>query len=153
MKIDPVHQMTQSAAARAPVSHGIFAAAVVAELAEAIPAAQRHGFYQAVGRRMAATELLEGVNDVSQLGWRVNAFWGAIGWGEADLAIERDHIVVRHRDLPAAAEGASADMWQDMLLSALEGAYDAWFRRLGSGPTLRTWAEWAGDTLELRHGR
>lgn len=161
MKFDPLHQMFTSASASASVepsdsqaaTHAIFAAAMVAELAEAVPTAQRHGFYLAVGRRMAAAETLDGVDDALQLCWRVNAFWQAIGWGEAEVAIERDAIVVRHRYAPAPPLDTPAEPWFGMLLAVFEGTYDTWFRRLGSGPTLRTRAEWKGDTVELRHGR
>jgi len=157
MKFDPMHQMFSAAANAAPgrsvPSHAILAAALTAELAEAVPTAQRRGFYLAVGRRMAASETLDGVDDLAQLAVRVNAFWAAIGWGAADVAIERDAIVVLHQGAPPPPGDAPAGPWLGMLLAVLEGAYDAWFRRLGSGPTLHTRAEWKGDTVELRHGR
>jgi hypothetical protein len=167
MKFDPLHQMFSAAAAQSgpqsgpqsgsspgarPASHAILAAALVAELAEAVPAAQRRGFYLAVGRRMAGAETLDGVDDLSQLAGRVNAFWLANGWGQAEVGIERDAIMVLHRDAPWPP-GDAAGPWLGMLCAVLEGAYDAWFRRLGSGPTLHTRAEWKGDILELRHGR
>lgn len=156
MKFDPLHQMfSSSTAAPAPSSAAFepFVAAIVAELSETVPAAQRRGFYLAIGRRIAAGETLDGVEDASQLSWRVNAFWSAMGWGEADVAIERDAIVVHHRHAPPAPEHVPSGPWLGMLLAVFEGAYDAWFRRLGSGPALLTRAEWKGDTVELRHGR
>lgn len=123
------------------------------EMAEGIPEEQAHGFFMAIGRRMAALEPLEGVNDASVLCARINAFWQALDWGEIELAVGRDAIVVRHRDLPTEIAPDRAGHWARMLLGVLEGAYDSWFRVLGSGPALRTTAEWKGDTLELRHGR
>jgi hypothetical protein len=157
MKFDPLQAPDRAAihsdATEMPASFAAFAAASVAEFAEAVPAAQRRGFYLAVGRRIAAAETLDDVDDAAQLCWRVNAFWRAMGWGEAEVAIERDAIVVRHRDGPQAPEGVAAGPWMGMLLAVLEGAYDTWFRRLGSGPRLHTVAEWKGQTVELRHGR
>jgi hypothetical protein len=156
MKFDPLHQMFAHAStpeSAAASSHAILAAALVAELAEAVPTNQRRGFYLAVGRRMAAAETLDGVDDLAQLARRVNAFWAASGWGEADVAIDRDAILVLHRHAPSPPADTAAGAWLGMLLAVLEGAYDAWFRRLGSGPTLHTHAEWKGDTVELRHGR
>jgi hypothetical protein len=125
----------------------------VAELGEAVPAAQRRGFYLAVGRRMAAVEALDGVSDVAALNERVNAFWKLMGWGQAEIALEREAIVVRHFDPPLPGTDAPTGPWLGMLLAVLEGAYDCWFRKLGSGPALNTTAEWKGDTVELRHGR
>jgi hypothetical protein len=157
MKYDPVHPMFSPAAAALPTaaspSHAILATALVGELGEAIPPAQRHGFYCAVGRRMAAAVSLDGVHDLAELADRVNALWQVSGWGEADVAIDHDAIWVHHRDAPAPPAGIPAKAWLDMLLAVLEGAYDAWFRGLGSGPTLRTTASWKDATIELRHGR
>jgi hypothetical protein len=157
MKFDPLHPMFSSGPTSVPVpgsvSHALLAAALVAELAEVVPAAQRRGFYLAVGRRMAAAEALDGVEDLAQLAARVNAFWRASGWGEAEIAVDRDGIVVLHHNPPSPAGDTPVGPWLGMLIAVLEGAYDAWFRRLGSGPTLQTRAEWKGDTIELRHGR
>ncbi|MBB4858035.1 hypothetical protein HNO88_001349 [Novosphingobium chloroacetimidivorans] len=156
MKFDPLHQMfgsSSGAPATSPPSFAPLVAALAAELAETVPAPQRRGFYLALGRRIAAAETLDGVEDASQLAWRVNAFWNAMGWGEAEVGIERDAIVVQHRDAPPAPEHVPSGPWLGMLLAVLEGAYDTWFRRLGSGPSLHTRAEWKGDLVELRHGR
>lgn len=131
----------------------LMAISVAAEVSDGVPAEQAHGFFVAIGRRMAALEPLDGVNDASVLCARINAFWQALDWGEIELAVGRDALVVRHRDLPTEIAPDRAGHWSRMLLGVLEGAYDAWFRVLGSGPALRTTAEWQGDVLELRHGR
>jgi hypothetical protein len=134
-------------------SYSLLAAEFGAELASVVPEAQRRGFYLAVGRRMAGAETLDGVDDAAALGWRVNAFWQAIGWGDAEVSLDRDAILVRHGNPPPVPEGTPADIWTNMIITVLEGAYDSWFRRLGSGPSLHTSAEWKGNTVELRHGR
>ena len=157
MKFDPLQPMFSAGPVPAPmpgsVSHAPLAAALVSELAEAVPAAQRRGFYLAVGRRMAAAEVLDGVDDLAQFAAKVNAFWRASGWGEAQVAMDRDAIVVVHHNPPSPHAEMPVGPWLGMLIAVLEGAYDAWFRRLGSGPALQTRAEWKGDTVELRHGR
>lgn len=156
MKFDPLHPMFAAAASapsERPATLAPVVAALAAELAETVPAAQRRGFYLTLGKRIAAAETLDGVEDATQLAWRVNAFWSAMGWGEAEMAIEPVAIVVHHRGAPPAPAGLASEAWRDMLLALLEGAYDAWFRRLGSGPSLQTTAAWKGDTVELRHGR
>ncbi|WP_404479636.1 cellulose biosynthesis protein BcsD [Novosphingobium sp. BL-52-GroH] len=131
----------------------LMAISVAAEVSEGVPAEQAHGFFVAIGRRMADLEPLEGVNDASVLCARINAFWLALDWGEIELAVGKEAIIVRHRDLPNKIVPDHQGNWAAMLLGVLEGAYDSWFRVLGSGPALRTTAEWKGDTLELRHGR
>lgn len=131
----------------------LLAMMTAAELYEAVPEAQAKGFFQAIGKRMAALEPLDGVNDASVLRARINAFWEALNWGEAELVVGDDTITVHHRGLPEAVAPDQERHWARMLLAVLEGAYDSWFRLLGSGPALVTSASWKGDTFELRHGR
>ena len=165
MQAFPQSGAPEGAADIANVTPGlaVFAAALTAEAFDAVPEEQARGFFLSVGGRIAGFETLDGVNDVSGLSARVNAFWLALGWGEADFAVGSDAIIVRHRDGPsllplpdASGDGAKADAakhWRVALGAVLEGAYDSWFRMLGSGPTLVTVAEWKSETLELRHGR
>lgn len=131
----------------------LLAISTAAEVSDGIPEEQARGFFQAIGRRMAALEPLDGVNDASVLCARLNAFWQALDWGEIELAVGKDAFIVRHRDLPVEIAPDAEGSWTTMLRCLLEGAYDCWFRVLGSGPALQTTAEWKGDTLELRHGR
>ncbi|MFC0205125.1 cellulose biosynthesis protein BcsD [Novosphingobium soli] len=131
----------------------LMAISMASEVAEGVPEEQAHGFFVAIGRRMAALEPLDGVSDASVLSARINAFWQALDWGEIELAVGQEAIVVRHRDLPTRIAPDPQGNWARMLLGVLEGAYDSWFRVLGSGPALRTSAEWKEDMLELRHGR
>lgn len=131
----------------------LMAISVAAELCDGVPEAQTRGFFLAIGRRMAALEPLEGVNDTAVLAARINAFWQVLGWGEIELALGAEAIVVHHRNLPDRIAPDPQGSWKRMLTGVLEGAYDSWFRVLGSGPALRTSAQWQGDTLEVRHGR
>ena len=153
MKFDQFERRSAATASGVEPSFALLSGAMVAELAEAVPTAQRRGFYLEVGRRLAEAEALDGVDDAAALAGRVNAHWQAIGWGEAEISLDRDAILVHHRFPPAPPEGTSVGTWTGMLIAVLEGAYDSWFRRLGSGAALHTSAEWRGDAVELRHGR
>ncbi len=153
MKMQAFPQARQGAGETGVGGRARMAISMAAEVCEGVPEAQAHGFVLAIGHRMAALEPLEGVNDASVLAARINAFWQALDWGEIELALGNEAIVVRHRDLPNKIAPDPQGHWARMLLGVLEGAYDSWFRVLGSGPALRTTAEWKGDTLELRHGR
>ncbi|WP_395337356.1 hypothetical protein WBP06_22505 [Novosphingobium sp. BL-8H] len=131
----------------------LMATMTAAEVAENLPAQQARGFFGAIGRRMAALVPLEDVSEATALQDRINDFWQDLDWGDIELVVGDDAITVRHRRLPEPVVPDLRHSWQAMLLGVLEGAYDAWFRTLGSGPTLRTVAVWKDDLLEVRHGR
>lgn len=131
----------------------LLAALTAGEVGEALPAAQARGFYLAVGRRMAALEKLEGVADLADLCGRANAFWQALGWGAVEIEAGESAIVVHHHHAPLAIPGCEGPHWRAALGALLEGAWDSWFRALGSGQGLTTRAQWQGDCLELSHGR
>lgn len=131
----------------------LLAFSTATEICEAVPELQARGFFAAIGKRIAALEPLDGISDAAVLSMRLNEFWRALDWGEIELVLTSDSIVVHHRDLPRTLAPDPRGHWATMLAGVLEGAYDTWFRVLGSGPALTTHAEWKGDTLELRHGR
>ncbi|EIZ78056.1 hypothetical protein WSK_3366 [Novosphingobium sp. Rr 2-17] len=153
MKMQAFPQARQNAGEVGVGGLALLALSTAAEVCEGVPEEQARGFFHAIGKRMGALEPLEGVNDASVLRARINAFWQALDWGEVDLAVGKDSIIVEHRDLPNNIAADSEGHWAMMLLAVLEGAYDGWFRVLGSGPALTTTAQWKGNTVELRHGR
>ena len=128
------------------------AAMVVMELSETVTPGQARGFFNVIGKRLAALEPLNDVSGAAALSARINGFWSALDWGEAEIVLQSDAICVRHRHAPRDTPLVEAGRWPMILLAVLEGAYDAWFRDLGSGPALKTVAEWDGDVVEIRHG-
>lgn len=143
-----LHSLKAASSASAPLLE-----ALTAELTGVVPSASLKGFYQSVGRRMAAAVPLDGVDDLGHLTSELNALWKKTAWGCAEIALEPDAIVVRHSSPPEAPSPGCRDAWFEMVPAVLEGAYDSWFRSLGSGPTLHTRAKWNGDAVELRHSR
>lgn len=131
----------------------LLAISTAAEICEAVPENQARGFFLSLGKRMAALEPLEGVTDVGSLTASVNAFWKALDWGHVQIEAGERGFTVLHDDLPNRIAPDPHGHWHTMLCAVLEGAYDSWFRILGSGPALTTRAKWQGDTLELHHGR
>lgn len=116
--------------------------------------AQARGFFAAVGRRLASIEPIEEATDLTTLGARLNRLWAALDWGHVIFCMEDDGIVVRHQDLPHAIDGDIEGLWPELVSALLEGAYDSWFRALGSGPSLVTRrVDYNGGTLDLWHGR
>ena len=154
MKMNAFPQSSQSNAGEIGVGGlALLALSTAAEVYDGVPEEQARGFYLAVGRRMAALEPLDGVNDASVLAARINAFWQALDWGQIEIVVGKEAILVRHHDLPTKVAPDTDRYWKFMLIAVLEGAYDSWFRVLGSGPSLRTTSEWKGDAIEFRHGR
>jgi hypothetical protein len=119
---------------------------------EASPEAA-HGFYSAVGRRLATLVDLADVQDIDALADRINGLWSACGCGHARFQAIDTGIKITHRGAPAAIEGDQAGYWEQLFPAILEGAYDAWFRQLGSGQALSTRIlRHEGDVIELHHG-
>jgi hypothetical protein len=131
----------------------VLAALTAAEIFASAPPAQAHGFYVAVGRRLAECVDLGMVFDSDTLVVHLNRFWAAMEWGEVSLELGEDAIFIHHRGLP---EGLDADVggnWPKMAAAILEGAYDAWFSALGSDGKLATKVmEWRDGVVRLRHG-
>ncbi|WP_231636196.1 hypothetical protein [Novosphingobium sp. ST904] len=98
----------------------LFAAMAAAEVCEGAPTAQARGFFAAIGRRMAVLEPLEGVSDAAVLCARINGFWQDLGWGEVELAVGDDAIVVHHRNLPKSITPDPQGHWGTMMLGLLE---------------------------------
>ncbi len=131
----------------------LLTAATAAEIiAEARPE-QAHGFYVAAGRRMAAHVDLSDSRDLDAVSDRINALWAMCGWGQARLSSTETGIRIVHRGAPLTLEGDLGGHWPALFAALLEGAYDAWFRQLGSGPALTTRiVRRDSDMVELHHG-
>lgn len=137
-----------------PKGLALLVALTAAEIWDSASAAQVRGFYVAVGRRLAAIEPMDSACDLVLLASRANKLWAALDWGHVVLCMEDEGIAIRHQGLPHALDGDLEGRWPDMIGAVLEGAYDAWFRALGSGPTLVTrQVDFNGGTLDLWHGR
>jgi hypothetical protein len=135
--------------------HGlaVLTALTAAEVfAEARPEAA-HGFYCAVGRRLAKLVDLSDVHDIEALTERINRLWLAFGCGQVMLHAADSGIRIMHRGVPAAIEADQDGHWAQLFPAILQGAYDAWFRQLGSGAVLTTRiVRRQGGVVELHHG-
>jgi hypothetical protein len=120
--------------------------------AEGGPDAAR-GFYVAVGQRFAGLVDLSDVDDIDTLGERVNALMSACGYGNAQFTAIESGIKIVQQGIPRTIQGDQDDHWVQVFPAVLEGAYDAWFRQLGSAATLTTVIiRHEGDVIELHHG-
>ncbi|WP_257558332.1 cellulose biosynthesis protein BcsD [Sphingobium sp. CFD-2] len=129
-------------------------ALTLAEVQASASLEQARGFYLAVGRRLAALEPVDHVADLSALGVRLNTLWTALDWGRVIFCMEDEGIAIRHEGLPERIDMDEDGSWPEPLGTVLEGAYDSWFRALGSGEALRTSrVALSGGTLDLWHGR
>lgn len=147
---------TPIAAPQAPDVAGLslLTALTASEIFKSATAAQARGFYVAVGKRIASLAPVEDISDLDALTQRINRVWHAMHWGEASLSMDDEGIIVHHHGMPDALEGDLEGHWPDVKNAILEGAYDGWFRTLGSGPQLKTWIVHTHEgQIELRHGR
>ena len=126
--------------------------AIIGEVGGSATEAQVRGFFQAVGQRIAARAPVDDIEDADALLDRINALWSALGWGVAAMTVDDDGIDIQHRDLPHMANPGDDRQWMAAVGPLLEGAYESWFRSMGSGPALHTRVTGqSGDLIELRH--
>ncbi len=131
----------------------LLVAMIASEVFATATPAQAENFFTAVGRRIAAFVPVDDIADIAALEVRVNRLWQALHWGGARLDMGVDGIAIHHHGMPAGLENDLDGRWPAMAEAVLRGAYDSWFRTLGSGASLRTTVVcWSQDVMELRHG-
>lgn len=134
--------------------HGsaVLSAALIAEIREITSEDEAQGFFVAIGRRIAARLSMDGAENAQDIAARINGFWDEMGWGEAVLQFDDEGVDILHRNL-SPRSGLNDDHGSETMSYVLQGAYDSWFRNLGSGPRLRTRVTQLSEgTIELRHG-
>lgn len=115
---------------------------------------EAHGFFMAIGARMARGCPLPDVDRLDRLAAAMNEVWRALDWGHVLLEPDRDGIAITHFDAPLNLSEDEGGLWPAAFTSMLEGVYDGWFRSLGSGPKLQTVLKARNaDRIELHHGR
>ena len=125
-----------------------------AELFEGASEAQARGYLGRIGARLAAlSPLPRDAESGEALTGAMNLLWADLEWGKAEIALDEKGIDIVHLGMPLALDGDDEGVWKNGILWILEGAYDAWFRAMGSGPGLstRVVGQSAGR-IELRHG-
>lgn len=135
-----------------PLGSLVLVSLVAEELGEIASPEQVDGFFGHVGRRVAEMFPLGDVQDLTGMEVRINGLWRELGLGEARMNVQGNSIVVRHESTRSDLTEIDGP-WRPILAAMLRGAYDCWFRQLGSKSNLTTRAEWQGHVIELRHGR
>jgi hypothetical protein len=114
---------------------------------------QAKGFFRAVGKRLAEQNPIPAMRDLRELQGAVNAVWGRLGLGEADITLDLQGVLINHHDAPAAIPNDPEFNWGDALASLLVGAYDGWMRAMGSPDALVTRVvSYSANSIEIRHG-
>lgn len=144
-------QLREAFNAARPSGVPIFLSEVVAELGDAASQQQIAGFGFALGQRLAARLSLDQVSALGDLQLHLNRLWEELGLGECSIHADDAALVVVH-DPGLLRPDVLAPAARPFLLEVIRGACDACFRALGSGPSVRTTAEWNDRTIELRHG-
>jgi hypothetical protein len=126
--------------------------AMLAEVRHGATQQQAHGFFTAVGLRIAALLPMDGIEDLDALTQRVNVLWAQLGWGGVAMTMVEDGIDLHHGGVPHMPSIGDDGQWLSAVGSILEGAYDGWFRSLGSGAHFRTRViRQSDDGFDLRH--
>lgn len=126
--------------------------AMVAEVRSGATEEQAHGFFSALGQRIAAMMPVDDIEDINALSERVNLLWSQLGWGHVSMALNDDGVDLRHDGVPHMPSIGDDDQWLSAAGPLLAGAYDSWFRTLGSNPKLRTHVIHQADgSFEFRH--
>jgi hypothetical protein len=133
----------------------IWSAIAIAAIAEVRGGAndeQARGFFRALGQRIATALPVDDVEDLATLCEQVNLLWADLGWGVVSMAVGEDGIDLHHDGMPHAPSLADDGAWLWAAGPMLEGAYDHWFRALGSHAKLRTRVVSHTDgVFDLRH--
>lgn len=126
---------------------------MIAEILDSASEDQWAGFFHSIGARLAAELDLEGIEDAEDLVDAMNGLWAALGWGMATLDLDDEGVDIQHHDLPATLGPDDEGGWAKVAPHILVGAYESWFRSLGSGPNLRTQIlRQSPNLVQLRHG-
>lgn len=152
-RIDPKHAEPATAADAPTVETWLpLLTAIIAEVGTSATEDQVHGFFHAVGSRIAALAPVDDIEDADALVDRINALWARLGWGSAAMLIDDAGIDIHHHGVPHMPEGRDDKAWMAAIGPLLQGAYESWFRSMGSGPALRTRViGQSEDVVELRH--
>jgi len=125
-----------------------------AEVCGAASPEQADAFFTAVGARLAGLLRVDDIGAIEMLAGRVNQFWQTLGLGDVDMTLTQDGVRIRHHGMPETLEGDFDGCWATMAPALLKGAYDAWFRAIGSGESLHTeLLGWEDGVVDLHHGR
>lgn len=139
-------------AALVPHIWSALTSAMMAEVHSGATGEQARKFFGALGERIAAMQPVDDIEDLNMLCERINLLWAHLGWGTVDMTLNDGGIDLRHEDVPAMPASLDDGHWWPAVGAILEGAYDHWFRCLGSCAKLHTRViqQTEGD-FELRH--
>lgn len=130
----------------------VITAVMMAEVHRSATEEQARGFFHSLGGRIAAMVSVDDIQGLDSLCERINMLWAQLGFGNVEMTLDDDGIDLRHSDAPHMPPPDNDDLWSTMVGPLLEGAYDSWFRTLGSSASLRTRVVKEGEgCIELRH--
>ncbi|RLK44706.1 cellulose biosynthesis protein BcsD [Cupriavidus plantarum] len=111
-------------------------------------------FMARMGARFAQRFDLGPCNSLAELERAIAQIWLDVDWGWTGIEDNGDALVIRHHCAPLrTAFGESSDAWSGAFL---QGAYQHWFRMLGSSDTLQVSQQSDVDatgSVEFRFGR
>lgn len=126
--------------------------AAIAEVRSGATEEQARGFFHALGQRIAGLMPVDDIEDLEALSHRVNRLWAELGWGGVTILLGEGGVDLHHAGVPVMPAHGDEGHWPSAAGAILEGAYDRWFRALGSHANLHTRVVHQADgQYDLRH--
>ena len=126
--------------------------AMIAEVQEGATSEQAQGLFRSLGGRIAVMISIEDIRSLDSLCDHINILWAQLGFGHVAMTLDDAGIDLRHSGVPHMPSPTDDGAWSAMIAPVLEGAYDVWFRAMGSSTKLRTrLVKQDEDCITLRH--
>lgn len=130
----------------------VLAAMMMVEVQDGATPEQAHGLFHSLGGRIAALISVDDVHSLDDLCDQINQLWTDLGFGHVAMALDDEGINLKHSGVPHMPSPGDDGLWSTMIGPLLEGAYDSWFRVMGSSTKLRTrLVNQSEGCIELRH--
>lgn len=127
-------------------------AMMVAEVHDGATPEQANGLFRSLGGRLAALISIDDVRSLDGLCDQINGLWANLGLGHVAMTLDDEGVGLTHGGVPHMPPPGDDDLWSMMVGPLLEGAYDSWFRAMGSNTKLRTRLVKQNEgCIELRH--
>ena len=85
-----------------------------------------------IGVNLAYSNRIEDVNTLAEMHLKLNDIFDRLGFGVCQIEDLKDHVTIRHHDLPQISEEEFKDRWLMYFSVILCGMYNCWFRQTGA---------------------
>lgn len=109
-----------------------FAVTVVRMMALNARDGEDHAFLHEAGQHIAEIYPLPKAKGLEDLSIAMNSRLDAFKWGKLEITDSGDSLALHHLCMPAVADPAAQNVWQNSFVWVLCGLYAAWLRQSGA---------------------